>query len=158
MNVAPIAGNNAGATSQHHRINSNPIETLLDRIDGAKKTGPDKWQARCPAHDDRSPSLSIKAESDGKVLIKCWAGCSAQAIVEAVGLKLSDLFPRSSDYAPSKPPRYNARDVVQTLMLEATILVIGYRTLQHGGDLPEEDEARIEVAIKAIGECRKVAR
>lgn len=150
--------NAARGKSEHPRANCNPIDTLLDRIDGAKKTGPDKWQARCPAHDDRSPSLSIKEGSNGTVLLKCWAGCSAQAIVKAVGLELRDLFPRSSDYAPSKPPRFNARDVVQTLLFESTVLAMGYRSLQDGGDLSEQDEARIEVAIKAIDECRKVAR
>jgi hypothetical protein len=153
-----VAGNDAGAISERANENSNPIDALLERLDGAKRTGLDKWQCRCPAHDDRSPSLSIKEGSDGTVLIKCWAGCSAGAIVEAVGLELRDLFPRSSDYAPSKPPRYNARDVLETLLFESTVVVLGYRTLQRGSDLPEKDEARIEVAIKAIDECRRVAR
>ena len=32
-------------------------DTLLSRLDKVKLTGPDKWVARCPAHDDRGPSL-----------------------------------------------------------------------------------------------------
>ena len=34
--------------------------TILDRLDGVRPTGDGRWIARCPAHDDRSPSLSIR--------------------------------------------------------------------------------------------------
>lgn len=49
------------------------------------------WVARCPAHQDTTPSLSITPRND-KVLLKCFAGCTAQAIVEALGLTMADLF------------------------------------------------------------------
>src|ERR1035441_4284087 len=41
------------------------------------------WVARCPAHEDRSPSLSI-VERGGKVLVHCHAGCSQEAVIEAL--------------------------------------------------------------------------
>ena len=49
------------------------------------------WVARCPAHQDTTPSLSITPRHD-KVLLKCFAGCTAKAIVEALGLTMADLF------------------------------------------------------------------
>jgi len=52
-----------------------------------------KFKARCPAHDDRGPSLSITETDHGQLLIHCFAGCGAADIVEAVGLTMSDLFP-----------------------------------------------------------------
>ncbi|MHB1750988.1 MAG: CHC2 zinc finger domain-containing protein, partial [Acidithiobacillus sp.] len=52
-----------------------PISNVLSRLHKVKRTGADKWQALCPAHDDHTPSLSIKEADDGKVLLKCWAGC-----------------------------------------------------------------------------------
>ena len=45
------------------------------------------WIDRCPAHDDKNPSLSIKETSDGVLLLKCFAGCSFEEIIEAAGLK-----------------------------------------------------------------------
>ena len=45
------------------------------------------WIDRCPAHDDKNPSLSIKETSDGVPLLKCFAGCSFGQIIEAAGLK-----------------------------------------------------------------------
>lgn len=48
-----------------------------------RKTGTG-WSAKCPAHDDREPSLSISQAADGKVLVKCHAGCEQEAVVEAL--------------------------------------------------------------------------
>jgi putative DNA primase/helicase len=41
------------------------------------------WMARCPAHDDRTPSLSIR-EADGKVLVRCHAGCEQEQVIAAL--------------------------------------------------------------------------
>ena len=69
---------------------------LLDKLQKVRDLGGGKFQACCPAHDDRSPSLAIKQLPDGKILIKCWAGCTAPEIVEAVGLRMRDLNPNLS--------------------------------------------------------------
>jgi hypothetical protein len=55
-----------------------------------------RWKARCPAHDDRTPSLSIATGKDGRVLLRCWAGCDTLAVLRALGLDWSDLFERRS--------------------------------------------------------------
>jgi putative DNA primase/helicase len=57
-----------------------------------KKSGPNVM-CRCPGHDDRVPSLSVSQEDDGKLLLHCFAGCSAAEIVGALGLELKDLMP-----------------------------------------------------------------
>ena len=44
------------------------------------------WVDRCPAHDDKSPSLSVCETSDGKLLLHCFAGCSFEEIIKAAGL------------------------------------------------------------------------
>lgn len=59
----------------------------------ARETGTGRWQARCPAHSDNSPSLSIREGRDGRILLHCFAGCGVTAILEGVGLRLPDLFP-----------------------------------------------------------------
>jgi hypothetical protein len=69
-----------------------PLETLLDRLRDARKSG-NGWSARCPAHTDRRASLSIAQGNDGTALVKCHAGCDTAAILAAVGLELRDLFP-----------------------------------------------------------------
>ncbi len=73
---------------------SSPVQTVLARLKGVKRSG-DGWLARCPAHDDRNPSLSIGEGGDGRVLLNCHAGCQPGAVVKAIDLDLSDLFPDS---------------------------------------------------------------
>lgn len=48
--------------------------------------------ACCPAHADRSPSLSIREGIDGRVLLHCFAGCSVESVCDALRIKVSDLF------------------------------------------------------------------
>lgn len=55
--------------------------------------GQDRFEACCPGHDDRKQSLSIRIGEDGKILLKCHAGCKLEAILDPIGLKPRDLFP-----------------------------------------------------------------
>lgn len=80
------------------------ISDLVTRLDGAKRTG-DGWMARCPAHEDDRPSLSLRDGTDGRILVHCHAGCPPEAIVGALGLTLPDLF---ADPVPS------GRDILET--------------------------------------------
>lgn len=50
---------------------------------GARKSG-SRWMARCPAHEDKCPSLSIMGGSDGQPLVHCHAGCSQDAVIGAL--------------------------------------------------------------------------
>lgn len=72
-----------------------PIQRVLKRLRGVRKTGPSRWKACCPAHDDRHPSLSIEEARDGRVLLHCHAGCSTERVCAAIGLTLKDLFSKS---------------------------------------------------------------
>ena len=69
-----------------------PAERVLDRLQGVRRNGSGST-ALCPAHPDHDPSLSVSEGDGGKVLIYCHVGCTVEAIVEAVGLELKDLFP-----------------------------------------------------------------
>src|SRR5580704_4728328 len=76
------------------RINDGrlPKERLLPLLKKVKQTATG-WTACCPAHDDGKPSLSISETDDHTLLVKCFAGCTADAIVAALNLELRDLFP-----------------------------------------------------------------
>lgn len=69
------------------------IEILLARLDGVKAQGAAKWIAKCPAHEDKTPSLSLAELKSGMILLHCHAGCSALDVVQSVGLELADLYP-----------------------------------------------------------------
>jgi archaellum biogenesis ATPase FlaH len=76
------------------------VEDLLGRLDGVRRSGTG-WSARCPAHEDRSPSLSIADGRDGAVLLKCFAGCTLPQICAAIAIEERDLFPETSNAKPS---------------------------------------------------------
>jgi hypothetical protein len=60
---------------------------------GGRKAG-SGWTARCPAHDDRTPSLSIRDTDDNKVLVHCHAGCDQEraiAMLQTLGLCLAAI-------------------------------------------------------------------
>lgn len=67
------------------------IENFIALLNGTKKIGKSQWQARCPAHDDQNPSLSI-AERDGKILLHCHAGCSTKEILDVLNIDETELF------------------------------------------------------------------
>lgn len=54
-----------------------------------------KWMAKCPSHQDNSPSLGIREGQDGRILLHCFAGCPLTSILRAISLRASDLFPGS---------------------------------------------------------------
>jgi DNA primase len=66
------------------------LDELLIRLEGVKLSG-SGYQAKCPAHDDRKPSLSISCE-DGTILLKCFGGCATEDVVRSMGLTMADLF------------------------------------------------------------------
>jgi hypothetical protein len=65
---------------------------------GSKPGARGSWQ--CPAHDDRSPSLSVKQGVAGAVL-HCFAGCSTEAVLEALALSKAALFDEPRERAPN---------------------------------------------------------
>jgi hypothetical protein len=64
---------------------------LLARLDAVRSRGTGKWSARCPAHPDKTPSLTIQ-EGERGLLVKCWGGCTLDEITGKLGLETKDLF------------------------------------------------------------------
>lgn len=83
------------------------LSDILNRLDSPQKSGSSHWTAKCPAHDDSSPSLSftLVADEDGstRVLMNCFAGCGFRDICEALELHPSDLFDIEIDHDNVKP-------------------------------------------------------
>lgn len=69
------------------------IDLLLSKLDGVKSSGHDKWVALCPAHADKTPSLSIRKLEDSRILINCWSGCGAIDVLESIDMNFQHLMP-----------------------------------------------------------------
>lgn len=69
------------------------IEDFLGKLNGVTSDGKGGWMACCPAHDDHNPSMHVNVGADGRILVKCYAGCMTADICAALGLKVRDLMP-----------------------------------------------------------------
>jgi len=103
------------------------IDALLSHLDGVRESGPGKYVARCPAHDDKSPSLAIKDCGDGRILLHCFSLCETEDVLAAIGLTFADVMPEriGSDHA-YKPmrQRFDARQVLAGLSHEVMVVCL----------------------------------
>lgn len=123
-----------------------PADNILERLQKVQLTKPQSWKACCPAHADKNPSLNITEAEDGRVLVKCWAGCTTENILAAVGLEMRDLFP---DSGTNKRPGRRAVSR-KALLHEGMICRIGEALLASGEVLAADDMARYELARKRL--------
>lgn len=136
------------------------LETLLSRLQGVKRTRQDqeRWIARCPAHLDKSPSLAIRGEPDGRILMHCFAGCDPGSILDAVGLNFTDLFPEAltKDFVPRVTQPFSALDALKCLAQEAAIVSIASSDIILGKPLSDMDLERVATAAGRIASALEV--
>jgi hypothetical protein len=125
------------------------INDLLNRLSKVKQTGAGKWVACCPAHEDRSPSLSIR-QADDRILIYCFAGCGADDVVGSVGMSLSDLMPESVGYNHQPTPTVltasTKAELFDVMVGETAIFMVATRQIAMGVPFSEVDTKRIRLA------------
>lgn len=78
------------------------IEEFLSKLQGVTSDGKGGWMACCPSHDDHNPSMHVNVGNDGRILVKCYAGCTTSDIVAEMGLKMSDLMAEKPGKATRK--------------------------------------------------------
>jgi hypothetical protein len=138
-----------------------PAEKFVQRL-GKVKGRNGSWTACCPAHEDKSPSLSIREGEDGRVLVHCFGGCDVQAVLSAVGMDMSDLFPeRQERYegqtSKQMKPAFYATDLLRIASFECLVVMIAAYDIRHGKKLSESDMNRLQIAQQRIEEVVQYA-
>lgn len=127
------------------------IESLLSQLDRVKSTGPRCWVAKCPAHNDRVPSLSIRELDDGRILIHDFAGCSAYEILSAVGLGFDSLYPKKpSSHQPSNRRPFPAMNALRALAYESLVVAAAANSLLENHPLSCTERQRLMLSIERI--------
>jgi hypothetical protein len=142
-----------------HRHSSTPINLMRERLDNPRKYG-EGYRDACPAHEGKSrSSLSIKETDDGRVLLHCFAGCSALDVVHSLGLELSDLFERPIERPQTPQQRRELQQKIKMgrwksvrgdLLIECQILLLGMGMAYRGEPISQEDMDRAVLAGKRI--------
>jgi hypothetical protein len=131
---------------------------LLSKLDGVRRTGENRWLARCPAHDDKHPSLAIRQLADGRVLIHDFAGCAANEVLEAVGLDFDALFPEKTPHGVSRERRpFHAEDVLRAVGEEAGIVAIVAARIFYGHSVDITEYERMMLGAARLANAAVVA-
>ena len=134
------------------------LNTLLSRLERVHPIGNNRYKALCPAHDDRSPSLAIKDDSD-RLLLHCFSGCETSDVLGAIGLTFADIMPDKAmgNFKKVKKPFY-AMDVLGIIKFEATIVYIYATDMAKGLKLTSTDNERLLLAASRINHGYEVAK
>jgi hypothetical protein len=119
------------------------IDQILNGLRKVRETGHGEWVACCPAHEDRSPSLAIKDNGDGRILIHCFAGCPVEEVVGSIGLSLSDLMPERAINHRVKRVPFNARTVLEATAFSTLIVAIAASDMAKGKQLSSEEKSTL---------------
>jgi hypothetical protein len=105
------------------------IESMV-RVLGARRSG-SGWMARCPTHEDRSPSLSIQVVN-GKLLVHCFAGCTQRDVIDALKARgLSYHLDTTYIFRPSSSPRMLIEARVCPIVCQRRAKTLGYESIHH---------------------------
>lgn len=126
--------------------------TLLERLHDVREVGPGRWVACCPAHDDRSPSLSVRELDDGRVLLHDFAGCEAGAVLGAVGLVYSDLFPpRDLPTQPRVRKPWSSQQLLLLAEREIRVATLIISDIVERRAVNQDDLKRLALAAGRLG-------
>lgn len=142
-----------------------PENLLLARLENVKEYGKG-WRAKCPAHDGKSnSSLALITNENGAVILHDFGGCTPLAVVHALGLQMSDLFPKreSKDMTPAerRQLRQQAKQsqwaaALNVLSLEARIVAVAADQIAQAEPLNDSDRDRLGLALERITGARLV--
>lgn len=136
-----------------------PTNALLSRLDKVQRIGRGRWKACCPAHDDKSPSLSIRELDDGRVLLHCFGGCPVENVLSSLGLDFSDLMPAGGwlEGRPKERRPFYAADVLKIMRDEALLVHICASDISNGKRLSDADRGRLLLAAQRLRDAVEVA-
>jgi len=131
--------------------------TLLSHLTGVKETGAGRYLACCPAHLDKNPSLAVREKDDGRILVKCFAGCSVEEVLDAVGLEFDALFPKRAigDHIPRERRPFNSSDVLAALTFEINVASIILDRMVNDKDITAGDWLRFKTAADRIRSAKE---
>lgn len=100
------------------------VDEFLVELEHVRRNG-NGWTARCPAHEDRTPSLSVREGDEGRVLVHCHAGCTPAKVCASLGLRLADLFQGPPiDWSRSVPRTPEERQVAELWKMRRHVRVL----------------------------------
>lgn len=127
---------------------STPVQLILSGLSKHRQSGPGRWLGSCPGplhkRGDRNMSLSIGETAEGAALLHCFAGCEVAAILAALNLSLSDLYPpnlNEPDHHGGKPkvPPIPWKDIFTAISRDLIAIQLMAADIVNGRRFSDED-------------------
>ena len=140
---------------------ASPIDAVLSRLEKVRQRQAGQYSARCPAHADKGPSLSVRETQEGSVLLHCFAGCSVHEITAAMCLDMSDLF--LPQQRTGREPKRLARVIapsqaLEVLAAEVMFVFVVASDMHHDKAVTPETFERLKQAVARILEIHDLAK
>ena len=133
---------------------SRPIDLVLARLDNPRPSGRNRWRCVCPSCGGNKSALSVGIGDDDAVLLRCWKGCDAAAVVGSLGLQLHELFPPQLSGHGSAPMRrrgmLTAGQAMEVTAFECLLVWTAASNLANGHALTADDLERLGIAAQRI--------
>ncbi len=140
------------------------IEQFLDRLEGVKQVGPNRWMARCPSHADKHASMTVTWKDDHILAFDWSGGCDIGEICAALGLRIRDLAPDMRPYLRPEQCGTNytgarVTDFLDLIDYETRVIGIIVGRMLSDGCMPSDEEwLLLSHAIATINRVRDTIR
>lgn len=121
---------------------------IIERVEKCRRTGRGQWISLCPAHTDKSPSLSIGESDDGRTLVHCHGGCSALDVLTAIGLSWDALYPEDEKHYKSMMSHIHKKPTVDDYVVD-----LAEHSRKAGKSVTAADKRRYMEALKRGGKA-----
>jgi hypothetical protein len=138
-----------------------PVDRILERLENVRRFNRG-WRADSPCGNKSRGALSVAESDAGGVLLCDFSGYSAAEVCDAIGLKVSDLYPeRAKEQTPAD--RKANRDAMALVGLRSAAAVIGFESkvvlaavgaVMKGEALPLTEVERLREAGRRIDAVR----
>lgn len=132
------------------------VDSFIALLGGVRRTGAGRWSARCPAHDDKTPSLAVRECDDSRLLLKCFAGCDVESILDAMGLTWDAIMPERpiGDNGKRERRPFFPQDVFTIALKEITIATVIACDMHKNQAISEDGYQRL---LTACGRLNSIA-
>jgi hypothetical protein len=133
-------------------------DMLLSRLDGVRRTGAGRWLAKCPGHEYKSPSLSVRELDDGRILLHDFAGCEVEHVLGAIDLTFDALFPeRPIEHGKPERRPFLPADVFEVVRREVGVVAILAADLHKNKVVSAADYERLFVGVERLNDIARSA-
>jgi hypothetical protein len=128
-------------------------DRVIAGLQNVRVTGPAKWAAACPLCKSRTGRpIAVRALPDGRALVYAFCACDTADVLNAIGLKLADLFPAGPPGQCFKPERhpFDAMQVLVAIAHEITVTAMIAEDMRAVGTADDEQRERLRTAVRRL--------